>query len=193
VGVIGLGDTGGAVARRLLARNVEVTVYDHDPWKVVALVEAGARPARIPADAAESVDMVFVHMPDEASAEQVLFDCGGVGETLPDGGVVIIASTAGSAFLRSAADRLGALGLNAVEAWLTGHRRSTGDAGEPSTAVLVGCSPDQLGTVTPVLAAVGGDVLHTGPLGSVAVLRRLVTALSAVHPPGSTRAGVGLR
>jgi 3-hydroxyisobutyrate dehydrogenase-like beta-hydroxyacid dehydrogenase len=189
--VIGLGTTGSALARRLLDRQLEVTVYDRDPWKVAAMAEAGARPARIPADAAEAADMAFVQVTDEAAAEEVLFDCGGVGDTLPDGGIVVISPSAGSAFLRSAASRLGALGLNMIEAWFTADSRSPGDVGSPPAAVLVGCTSLELETVAPLLGAVGGDVLRTGPVGSVAALRRLVAALSAVPLTGFTRGGAG--
>src|SRR3954447_20576756 len=34
IGVIGLGDTGSAVARRLLEQGFEVTVHDRDVWKM---------------------------------------------------------------------------------------------------------------------------------------------------------------
>jgi hypothetical protein len=176
VGVIGLGSTGRTVARRLLDNGFEVTVHDRDAWTVATMVEAGARPARIPADAAEPADLVFVHVPDEAAAEDVLFDCGGVGETLRDGGFVVTSSRTDSAFVRSAADRLGALGLKTVEAWFTG------DAGSTATTAFVGCSPQDLATVAPALEAVADNVTHIGPLGSVCTLRTAVAALYALQP-----------
>jgi hypothetical protein len=176
VGVIGLGSTGRTVARRLLDNGFEVTVHDRDAWTVVTMVETGARPARIPAGAAEPADLVFVHVPDEAAAEEVLFDCGGVGETLRDGGFVVAASATGSAFVRAAADRLGALGLRTVEAWFTG------EAGSTATTVFIGCSPQDLATVAPALRAVADNVIHIGPLGSVCALRTAVAALGALPP-----------
>jgi hypothetical protein len=171
VGVIGLGATGCTSARGLLENGFAVSVHDRNAWTAAGMVEAGARPARIPADAAEPADLVFVHVPDEAAAEEVLFDCGGVGETLRDGGFVVVASRTGPAFVRSAAARLGALGLNTVEAWFCR------DAGSPATTAFVGCSPEHLETVAPALTAVAGTVLHVGPLGSVSALRTAVTAL----------------
>jgi 3-hydroxyisobutyrate dehydrogenase-like beta-hydroxyacid dehydrogenase len=174
IGVIGLGSTGAFVARRLLERGMPVTVHDRDAWAVAALAEAGARPARIPADAAEPADVVLVHLPDEAAAEEVLFDCGGVGETLHDGGIVVLAVTAAEpAFVRSVAARLDALGLAAVEAWFSGIEEGAG-------TVHAGCSPRELPAVRPLLDALGDAVVHTGPVGSVAALRRVRAALGAV-------------
>jgi 2-hydroxy-3-oxopropionate reductase len=103
VGVIGLGATGSVVARRLLEQGFEVTVHDREFWKVAVMAAEGARPARIPADAAEPTDLVFVHVSDEIAAEEVLFDCGGVGETLRDGGFVVLTCRTRRAFVRSAA------------------------------------------------------------------------------------------
>jgi 2-hydroxy-3-oxopropionate reductase len=74
------------VARRLLDAGFEVTVHDRDARMVATMVQTGVRPARIPADAAEPADLVFVHVPDEAAADEVLLDCRGAGETLRDGG-----------------------------------------------------------------------------------------------------------
>jgi hypothetical protein len=176
VGVIGLGSTGRTVARRLLDDGFAVTVHDRDAWTVATMAATGARPARLPADAAEPADLVFVHVPDEAAVDEVLFECGGVGDTLRDGGAVVVAARTGPAFLHSAADRLGVLGLRTVEAWFPGND------GTPATTVFVGCSPEDLATVAPALGAVAEHVVHVGPLGSVCALRTAVTALRALPP-----------
>jgi hypothetical protein len=177
VGVIGLGAVGDTLARRLLDLGLEVTVHDRDPWAMMTLAAAGADPARIPADAAEPADVVFVHLPDETAVEEALFDCGGVGETLSDGGFVVATSSTGATFVLSAADRLGALGLNTVEAWFTGH------SGDTPGTVLVGCTAEELEALAPVLRLVADNVVHIGPLGSVSALRAAVTVLSTGRPP----------
>src|SRR4051794_31275356 len=87
VGVIGLGATGSTVARRLLDAGFDVTVQDRDACALATMARTGARPARTPADAAEPAQLDFVHVPDEPATDEVLFDRGGVGETLRDGGI----------------------------------------------------------------------------------------------------------
>jgi hypothetical protein len=176
VGVIGLGATGGALARRLLDQGLQVTVHDRDPWKVAELVVEGARPARIPADAAEPADLVFVHVPTEIAVEEVIFDCGGIGETLREGGFVVIAGRTSATFIHSAAGRLGEFGINTIEASLTG------DVGRAGATLLVGCDhPEDLKTIAPTLTAVADDIVRVGPVGSVAAMR-LVRAVSMVQP-----------
>jgi hypothetical protein len=189
VGVIGLGATGSVVARRLLEQGVQVTVHDRELWKVAVMAAEGATPARIPADAAEPADLVFVHVTDEFAAEEVLFDCGGVGETLRAGGFVVITCRTPDAFLRSAAARLGDFSITTVEASFNGDVAST------SASVFVGCDREDLQTVEPVLGMVASGVAYTGPVGSVAAMRQLLTALSVQqpvptgrHPNGATGA-----
>ena len=82
----------GPGALALLDQGLDVIVHDADARMMATMALAGATPARIPADAAEPADLVFVHLPEESAVKEVLFDCGGVGETLRDGGFVVIAS-----------------------------------------------------------------------------------------------------
>ncbi|MGY1683780.1 NAD(P)-binding domain-containing protein [Geodermatophilus sp. SYSU D01176] len=173
-GVIGLGATGSVVARRLLEQGFEVTVHDRDFWKVAVMAGKGARPARIPADAAEPADLVFVHVTDETAAEEVLFDCGGVGETLRDGGFVVLTCRTRGAFVRSVATRLEEFGITTVEASFSG------DVAGMSATVLVGCDRKALQIVEPVLRLLAAGVAYTGPVGSVAAMSELLTALSGL-------------
>jgi 3-hydroxyisobutyrate dehydrogenase-like beta-hydroxyacid dehydrogenase len=190
VGVIGVGEAGAAVARRLLAQGREVTVHDRDPWKVVHLAAEGARPARIPADAAEPADVVFVLVSGETAAEEVLFDCGGVGETLRDGGFVVLMSRTGAEFARSAAARLGRFGIGVVEA------SAVDGIGRAPGTLLVGCDADDLSVLTPVLRAIAEHVVRAGAVGAVATMRQLMTSLPApalTVPVGAGAAGTGAR
>jgi len=179
VGVIGLGTTGAAVARRLLQHGLGVTVHDRDVTKMQALVEAGARPAHIPADAAESAEVVFVHVPNVTATEDVLFDCGGVGETLREGGVVLLASRMDPASVRDAATRLAVFGLELVEAWLVCR------ADSHTTTAFVGCAVEDLRRVGPLFRPLTDQVVYTGPAGSVAALRTVLAAASAMCPTAS--------
>ncbi|MGH3793534.1 MAG: NAD(P)-dependent oxidoreductase [Pseudonocardiaceae bacterium] len=174
VGVVGLGATAGAVAGRLSEQGLDVTVYDRNPEKAAAAVAAGARLTRIPADAAEPADVVLLCMPDEVAVEEVLFDCGGIGETLCDGGFVVDASPTGPEFARTSAARLAQLGLIGVEVCLVGDAVRARDG---ELRVLAGCAPADLAVVQPVLWAFANEITHVGPVGSVATLRLMSEVL----------------
>lgn len=115
VGVVGLGDVGRAVAARLIELGFQVIVYDARPHEIAAAVELGARAAALPADVAEAAKVVVLAVTDETSAEEVLFDHGGVGETLCSGGVVLDASATGESFRTAATARLAEFGIRRVD------------------------------------------------------------------------------
>jgi 3-hydroxyisobutyrate dehydrogenase len=165
VGVVGLGPTGLAVARRLLGLGYDVTAYDRDAGRVAEAVAAGIHPAYLPADAAEAADVVFVRMPDEDAVAEVLFDCGGVGDTLADGRSVVDASGTGPASARAVARRLEALGLVAVETCLLGDAE---DALTGRMRAFAGGAAEHVYAVTPLLAAIADDITHAGPVGTAA-------------------------
>lgn len=159
VGVVGLGRQGTALAVRLTALGMRVHGYDRDRFAVAAAVALGVVPVTLPADAAEDVDVVFVAMPDEPSAEEVLFDHGGVGETLRSGGYVIDASSVGGLYSRTATARFAAYGISRVEV----HLETTAGG----VRAVVGCSATEFERVRQLLRAVADEIAHAGPIGSV--------------------------
>jgi 3-hydroxyisobutyrate dehydrogenase-like beta-hydroxyacid dehydrogenase len=115
VGVVGLGAVGRVITARLLDLGLAVTVYDENPTRLAAAVGLGARAAELPADVAELVDVVVLAVRDDRLAEEMLFELGGIGETLRSGGLVLDASTTSAGFAASADARLARFGIRRVD------------------------------------------------------------------------------
>jgi 3-hydroxyisobutyrate dehydrogenase-like beta-hydroxyacid dehydrogenase len=77
IGFIGLGQMGGAIAANLVKAGHEVTVWNRSADKARALVEAGARLAATPAEAATG-KVVFTMLANDAAVERVVFGDDGV-------------------------------------------------------------------------------------------------------------------
>ncbi|WP_118137638.1 NAD(P)-dependent oxidoreductase [Oceanicella sp. SM1341] len=77
LGFIGLGNMGHAIAANLLKAGYELTVWNRTPERAQALVEAGARRAQTPAEAAD-VDVVFTMLGDDAAVSAVTFGDDGI-------------------------------------------------------------------------------------------------------------------
>lgn len=77
VGFIGLGRMGSAMAANLLRNGHEVTVWNRSAGKADALVEAGARRADRPADAATG-EVVMTMLADDPALEAVVYGEGGI-------------------------------------------------------------------------------------------------------------------
>lgn len=76
IGFIGLGNMGSAIARNLLKSGFGVTVWNRSADKAAPLVEAGARAAKTPEEAA-SGEVVFSMLANDEAVERVVFgECG---------------------------------------------------------------------------------------------------------------------
>jgi 3-hydroxyisobutyrate dehydrogenase-like beta-hydroxyacid dehydrogenase len=97
-----------------------VNVFDHDQARVNAVARSGATPVEVPADVAQDTTMVVVSLPDERAVDDAVFDCGGVTETLPDGGIVVNLSRTSVAYGRQARTLFRRMRLRWLEAALVG-------------------------------------------------------------------------
>ncbi len=84
LGYIGLGNMGGALARRLL-REHKMRVFDLRPEVVARFADAGAVPTQSAAALARESDMVMTCLPTSAEVRDVLFGEGRVAEVLRPG------------------------------------------------------------------------------------------------------------
>ncbi|MCL1790455.1 MAG: NAD(P)-dependent oxidoreductase [Peptococcaceae bacterium] len=93
VAVIGLGRMGSGIAHSLLRNGFPVTVYNRTESKTRPLVEAGAKAASTPAQAAKSAKYVITSLMDDTSVLAVLEGPDGLLAGLEPGAVHIGAST----------------------------------------------------------------------------------------------------
>jgi 3-hydroxyisobutyrate dehydrogenase len=84
LGYIGLGNMGGALARRLL-REHKMRVFDLRPEVVARFADAGAVPTQSAQALARESDMVMTCLPTSAEVRDVLFGEGRVAEVLRPG------------------------------------------------------------------------------------------------------------
>jgi 3-hydroxyisobutyrate dehydrogenase-like beta-hydroxyacid dehydrogenase len=77
VGFIGLGQMGAAMAANLLKAGHDVAVWNRSPEKTEPLVEAGARRAVSPRDAADG-EVVMTMLADDRAVEAVVYGADGI-------------------------------------------------------------------------------------------------------------------
>lgn len=164
IAFLGLGSMGLPMARRLLATDHQVVVWNRTASRASAL--AGAQVASSPADAARSADVVITMLASPAAVESVLLGPGGVAETVRPGTLLIEMSTIGPAAVASLASSLPS-GVELVDAPVQG---SVGPAADGSLRILAGGSAAAVSRAEPLLG-VFGTVTRTGPLGSGAAAK----------------------
>lgn len=183
VGVIGVGNMGGAMARNLLKNGYPVVVHDAVESSVEALVMDGAGRAASPKEAAESSDVIVVMVVNDRQTTDVVTGRDGILDGARPGTVVVLCSS----LQPSTVTNLGALaeakGVSVLDAPVTGGEQGATDG---KLAFLVGGDEGVIERVTPVLRAMGEHIVCAGPLGTGEVVKNvnnvlLWTTLSATR------------
>jgi 3-hydroxyisobutyrate dehydrogenase len=137
VGIVGVGNMGGAMAARLLECGWQVQACDLVPTKVQALVAQGARAADHAAAAAAGAEALIVCVVDAAQTEEVLFGHGGAVGALPAGAAVLLCATISPQDVERFAQRLQQAGFAAVDAPMSGGPARARDG---SMSLMVACA-----------------------------------------------------
>ncbi|MFF3336987.1 NAD(P)-dependent oxidoreductase [Streptomyces sp. NPDC002888] len=162
VGVAGLGVMGSAIARRLLARERPVRVFDIRSAAVAELTRQGALEAASPAVLAAS-GVVILSLNTAETVEQVAFGPDGVLSSAADGVLVIDMSSIGPDATREFAERAAKAGAGWVDAPLSGGAPGA-ERGE--LTLMLGGEEEHVERALPVLGALASRLTHLGPAGS---------------------------
>jgi 3-hydroxyisobutyrate dehydrogenase len=156
VAFIGLGTMGLPMARHLVGAGHEVVGLDLDPARREAL---GAETADSVAAAVAGADFAFTSLPDPAVVARVARE---IGQAAPEGTVFVDMSTGPPLLARELAQELGALGLEALDAPVSG-----GPAGAEAAnlTVMAGGTRAAFERAVPLLRALGRP-FHIGAAGA---------------------------
>ena len=172
VGVIGLGNMGSAIARRLLSAGFAVGVYNRTASRAAPLLALGATQAPTAQALAAAERTIVTCVADGPDVEQVLLGPEGVLAGARPGTTIIECSTIDPAISRRLGDAVRAAGSRLVDAGVGGLPKDI-EAGKGT--FMVGANEDDLPYVRPVLEALGELVLCGGP--SMGITMKVVNNL----------------
>jgi 3-hydroxyisobutyrate dehydrogenase len=151
------------MARNLLEAGHELAVWNRSPERAGPLVEAGARRADSPADAASDTRATVLMITNAEAVQEVLFGDKGVVQGLCPGAAVINMGTIGAVATTRIAKTLGELGYRMLDAPVSG---STPVAAAGELAIMVGGDEETFEEFELVLAAMGEKISLMGEVGS---------------------------
>jgi 3-hydroxyisobutyrate dehydrogenase-like beta-hydroxyacid dehydrogenase len=120
VGIIGVGNMGGAMAANLLAHGWPVHVCDLDDAKTQQLRLQGAVVHNNPADTASNVTLLVVCVVDYTQTQDVLFGLNGAAQHMQVGQAVMLCPTIAPEDVEVCYRRLAALGIQTLDAPMSG-------------------------------------------------------------------------
>lgn len=160
-GFIGLGAMGLHMARNLHAAGLLAAAWNRSPDKAAALAsETGCRHASGPAELAAAVDVAVLCV---SADEDVLALARDMLPGLAPGKVVVDCSTVSAQTAREAAAIAAEAGAGFLDCPVSG---GTEGARKGTLSIMAGGAEADLGRARPALEAMGGRIVHLGPVGA---------------------------
>ena len=178
VGIVGVGNMGGAIARRLLQLGFSVHVHDIDPNKTTALEKLGAVVHSNAASLSEQARTVIVCVVDHTQVDQLLDPHAKSPwwETLQAGDTVLLCPTLAPDYVESVASRLQAHGVFTIDAPMSGGP-ARAEAGTMS--LMVACEDAVFARQEKLLQAMSDHVFRIGTRVGDGARTKLVNNLLA--------------
>jgi L-threonate 2-dehydrogenase len=136
VGIIGVGNMGGAMAANLLAQGWPVHVCDIDSSKTQLLAQQGALVHASSAEIASQVSLLIVCVVDGVQTQDVLFGKNGVAQHMKSGHVVMLCPTISPEDVEVCAHQLTALEIQTMDAPMSGGPARARDG---SMSLMLAC------------------------------------------------------
>ncbi|WP_431781233.1 nitroreductase/quinone reductase family protein [Streptomyces chumphonensis] len=167
IGVIGLGEMGGTIARRILSVGHRVVGLDDAPDRPTPdspLFERAAHPA----DVAARCDVVLLVVHTDEQVRDVVLGERGLAETARPGTVVVVHSTVDPSTCTALADALAGSGVALLDA---GMSRGRGSMRDGVLTLFVGGDAATLEGARWALHLYSNNIVHAGPAGNGMVLK----------------------
>ncbi|HBE9080394.1 MULTISPECIES: sulfolactaldehyde 3-reductase [Serratia] len=162
IAFIGLGQMGAPMASNLIKQGHRLNVFDISPVAVSALVAQGAKAAANPAQAALDAEFVITMLPNGELVHEVLFGAEGVCCTLSPAALVMDMSTIHPLQTDRLIAQMQARGFSLMDAPVG---RTSDHAQAGTLLILAGGTAEQVERATPVLMAMGSELINAGGPG----------------------------
>src|SRR5579884_2813355 len=154
---------GRPMAMHLVEAGYEVTVWNRTQAKAAPLVDAGARRAASPKDAAARSEITITMVADTPDVRQVILGPDGVIEGVRSGSIVVDMSTIAPVATREIAAALADRGAAMLDAPVSGGEKGAIDG---TLSIMVGGEAQDFERALPVFQVLGKTITHMGTLGS---------------------------
>jgi|SRR5581483_1215210 len=175
VGLVGLGNIGGGMCRRLLDRGYEVVAFDVAEPAREAAAGAGARLAGSAAEVAAEVAVTVTSLPNSAIVADAVTGPGGWLEGASPGDTVIETSTIEPAAIVALAETVGRSGARVLDVALSGEPPQAA-AGE--LVFQVGGDEEVFAEHRALLEAMSKKINRTGGIGTAKIVKLVNNLMS---------------
>lgn len=162
VGFVGLGEMGKGMAKNLVTKGFDLTVYDVSEEPVKELKQLGAKEAKSLKELAATTDVIFSMVRDDAQTEAVMWGKDGILDGIRSGSTIIINSTLTPSLVQKLAADAAKKGVGVLDSPVSGARTKA-EAG--TLTLLVGGDESLFKKMEPILKVVGQNIFYMGSVG----------------------------
>ena len=185
IAFIGLGNMGGPMAANLLAKGMDVTVFDLVPEAVQQACDKGAKSASSAAEAVKDAQVVVTMLPAAQHVKSLYLGDDGIIAKAGAQTLFIDSSTIDAQSARDVGEAVEKAGHMFVDAPVSG---GTAGATAGTLTFIMGGSEQAVEQARPVLDCMGKNIFHAGPLGAGQVAKICNNMLLAVLMAGTSEA-----
>lgn len=178
VSFIGLGEMGVCMAKNLVKKGFELTVYDVVEKPVKELQAMGAKSAATCKETAEAGDVIIIMVRDDSQIDQVLGGESGVWKGVKAGSIIIINSTVDPIHCQRIASQGEEKGVRVLDAPVSGGWIGA-EAG--TLTFMVGGDKGAFEECRPVFEAMGKNLFYLGGSGMGEVCKLVNNFLMAIN------------
>lgn len=176
VGLIGLGNMGSKIAKRLLKLGVDVGVYDINKTAVEELCALGANSAKTPAELATTYQYVITILPNANIVKEIVLGDNGLIEGFTPNSLLIDMTTSIPAVTKEINQTLSVANLRMIDAPVSGGVKKAEDG---TLSIMVGGEEIDFEEIKSLLFKIGENVIHVGEIGAGHIIKVLNNTISA--------------
>lgn len=180
IGFVGTGAMGRPMLANLVKKGHSVVAHDVVETALAGAVAAGATRAGSAAEAARASELLITMLPSSSHVESAYLGAGGALDGIASGRLCIDMSTIDPSVSRRVAEAAKKGGARFIDAPVSG---GVPRAEEGTLAIMVGGEARDFQEAQPVLACMGANIIHVGPVGSGEVAKlcnNLIAGVAAV-------------
>lgn len=169
IGFIGLGVMGAAMCRNLIKKSGHaIFAHDLDAGRIAEMVAEGAIAPKDAVDIFGRTEVIITCLPGGKQVRQLLLGDNGLAYKARKGQVLIDMSTSPPGLMREIAEVMESRGAHFADAPIARTRQAAMDG---TLAIMAGADEETFARIEPVLACMGSDIMHCGPVGAGQIVK----------------------
>lgn len=178
VGLIGIGQVGKRMAKRILDAGYNLTVHDLKKEVATQLLDQGAKWGNTPEEVARSCQVVVSSLPDPQAVEQVVYGQNGLKAGWKKGDIYIDMTTSSPSLIRRIAKDAITMGVAVLDAPVSAVTGGTKGAETGTLTIMVGGDAAALKKVHKLLEVLGNHIFHVGDVGCGSIAKLINNMIS---------------